>query len=169
MAYANSVLGARTNRYADYLDICAAITGRVPRCGLHLEENRKGRILFHLADIVFGQMQQDDFYSALGYLVGVRTGNKIPVIQGLPKSITSDNLKAFGAAAASSGSVALFHAVGITPEADTLEQACHGDAPEQTVEITLSDILQAREDLSSATRGDKLDLVEVKVRVEALD
>jgi len=159
VAYANSVLGARTNRYADYLDICAAITGRVPRCGLHLEENRKGRILFHLAEIVFGQMQQDDFYSALGYLVGVRTGNKIPVIQGLPKSITSDNLKAFGAAAASSGTVALFHAVGITPEAGTLEQACHGDAPEQTVEITLSDILRAREDLSGATRGDKLDLV----------
>ena len=159
VAYANSVLGARTNRYADYLDICAAITGRVPRCGLHLEENRKGQILFRLVDIAPDQMRQDDFYSALGHLVGVRTGNKIPIIQGLPKSVTSDNLKAFGAAAASSGTVAMFHAVGITPEANTLEQACHGDAPEQTVDIAPLDILQAREDLSSAARGDKLDLV----------
>ncbi len=159
VAYANSVLGARTNRYADYLDICAAITGRVPRCGLHLEENRKGRILFHLADIAPDRIYGDDFYSVLGYLVGLRTGNKVPVIQGLPKEVTGDNLKAFGAAAASSGAVALFHAVGITPEADTLEQACHGDAPEQTVEITMSDILDARRDMSGAARGDKLDLV----------
>ena len=45
ICYANSVLGARTNRYADYMDICAAITGRVPKCGLHLKENRKGQML----------------------------------------------------------------------------------------------------------------------------
>jgi len=159
VAYANSVLGARTNLYPDYLDICAAITGRVPRCGLHLEENRKGQILFRLVDVASEHMQHDDFYSALGHLVGVRTGNKVPVIQGLPKSITSDNMKAFGAAAASSGTVSLFHAVGITPEAGTVEQACHGDLPEQTVEITLSDILDARHDLSGATQREKLDLV----------
>jgi predicted aconitase len=159
VVYANSVLGARTNRYADYLDICAAITGRVPRCGLHLEDNRKGQTLFRLVDIAPDQMRQDDFYSALGHLIGVRTGNKIPVIEGLPKSVTGDNLKAFGAAAASSGAVAMFHAVGITPEANTLEQACHGDVPEQTIDIALSDIQQARQDLSSAVQGDKLDLV----------
>jgi len=59
ICYANSVLGARTNRYADYMDICAAITGRVPKCGLHLKENRKGQILLRLMDVPSALLQRN--------------------------------------------------------------------------------------------------------------
>lgn len=159
VVYANSVLGARTNRYADFHDICAAITGRVPMCGLHLQENRRGRVLLQLTDIQPDQMQGDDFYAALGHLIGIRTLNRIPVIDGMSKEVTNDNLKALGAAAASSGDVKLFHAVGITPEAATLDQACHGDKPQQIVEVTLWDIELARKELSTAAKADHIDAV----------
>ena len=159
VVYANSVLGARTNRYADFHDICAATTGRVPMCGLHLQENRKGQVLLQLIGIQADQMQGDDFYAALGYLIGIRTLNQIPVIDGMPTKVTSDNLKALGAAAASSGAVMLFHAVGITPEAATLDQACHGDKPHRVVEVTLQDIQLARKELSTAVKADHVDAV----------
>jgi predicted aconitase len=159
VVYANSVLGARTNRYADFHDICSAITGRVPMCGLHLQKNRKGQVLLQLKDVRPDQMQGDDFYAALGHLIGIRTLNQIPVIDGMPTKVTSDNLKALGAAAASSGAVMLFHAVGITPEAATLDQACHGGKPQQVVEVTLQDIQLAREELSTAAKADHVDAV----------
>jgi len=159
ICYANSVLGARTNRYGDYIDICAAITGRVPRCGLHLRENRKGQILFRLLDIHPAIMQSNTFYVALGHLLGSRTADKIPVIEGLPADASSDELKALCAAAASSGAVALFHAIGVTPEANTLGEAFQGGRPEQVIDIRLSDLQESRADLSTAREGARLDLV----------
>ena len=159
ICYANSVLGARTNRYADFIDICAAITGRVPKCGLHLEENRKGQILLRLVDIDPAIMQSNAFYAVLGHLIGTVSGDKIPVIEGLPVNVSSDQLKALCAAAASSGALALFHAIGVTPEANTLEEAFKGDKPEKSIDIHLSDLQKFRADLSTAAEGDKLDLV----------
>jgi len=159
ICYANSVLGARTNRYGDYVDICAAITGRVPRCGLHLRENRKGQILFRLLDIPPTVTQSHTFYVVFGHFLGSHTADKIPVIEGLPVDASSDQLKALCAAAASSGAVALFHAIGVTPEANTLEQACQGDRPEKVIDIHLSDLQKSRSDLSTAPESAKLDLV----------
>ena len=159
ICYANSVLGARTNRYGDYIDICAAITGRAPRCGLHLRENRRGQFLFRLIHIPPKIMQSNTFYVVLGHLLGCRTADKIPVIEGLSTDASSDQLKAMCAAAASSGAVALFHAIGVTPEANTLEEAFHGDRPEQVIDIHLSDLQQSRSELSTAPEGAKLDLV----------
>ncbi len=159
ICYANSVLGARTNRYADFIDICAAITGRVPKCGLHLEENRKGQILLRLVDIEPAIMHSNAFYAVLGHLIGSVSGDKIPVIEGIPLDVSSDQLKAFCAAAASSGSVALFHAIGVTPEANTLEEAFKGQKPERIIDIHSSDLQKSRADLSTAPEGDKLDLV----------
>lgn len=159
VVYANSVLGARTERYADFMDICIAITGRAPKSGLHIQKNRKGQILFVLNGIDSDDMQSDDFYSVLGFFIGTRTAEKIPVIKGLHKNATSDNLKALGAAAASSGTVSLFHAVGITPEAETVEQAFYGDKPEQIIEISRADIEQARKELSTCTPKAKVDMV----------
>jgi predicted aconitase len=159
ICYANSVLGARTNRYGDFIDICAAITGRVPKCGLHLTQNRKGQILLRLVDIDPAIMHSNAFYAVLGHLVGSLAENKIPVIEGLPVDVTSDQLKAFCAAAASSGEVALFHAIGVTPEANTLEQAFQGAKPERIIEIRLSNLRQSMADLSTAKEGDDLDLV----------
>ncbi len=159
IVYANSVLGARTNRYGDFMDICAAITGRVPKCGLHLKPNRKGQLLLRLVDIEPAILREDTLYPVLGHLLGSLAQDKIPVIEGLPAEATSDQLKALGAAAASSGAVALFHAIGVTPEANTLEEAFQGDAPERIIDVHLSDLLAARADLSTAEEGAKLDLV----------
>lgn len=157
IVYANSVIGARTNRYGDFTDICAALTGRVPKTGLHLTENRRGEILFDLVTISDRLMQDDAFFPVLGHYLGIRTGSKIPVIQGLPSNTPQDGLKALGAGAASSGGVALFHAIGLTPEAPTLEAAFGGNLYDR-IEITLADLNAARADLSSS-QGSHLDAV----------
>lgn len=129
IVFANSVIGARTERYPDLLDICAAITARVPALGLHLTENRAGQLLIRLKDVPLAVQQDDAFYSVLGLLLGRLAGQRIPVIDGLEAVPAEDQLKALGAAAASSGAVALFHIVGVTPEAPTLEAAFQGRAP----------------------------------------
>ena len=144
IAFANSVIGARTERYPDLLDICCAITGRVPAVGLHLSENRGGQMCLRLAGVPLALQQDDQFFAVLGHLVGKLAGERIPVIDGVAVSPAEDQLKAFAAAAASSGRVALFHMVGVTPEAPTLDAAFHGRAPEQTIEITVADLRAAR-------------------------
>jgi len=90
ICYANSVLGARTNRYGDFMDICAAITGRVPKCGLHLKENRRGQVLVRLSGIEHSTMHSNVFYPVFGHLLGSLVQDRIPVIEGLPKTATSD-------------------------------------------------------------------------------
>jgi len=159
VAYANSVLGARTNRYGDYIDICAAITGRVPRCGLHLTANRRGQLLLRLVGFEPELLGDDIFYPVFGHLLGPLVGEKIAVIEGLPPGATDDQLKALGAAAASSGSVALFHAVGLTPEAPTRQAAFQGGEPERVIDVRVADWQEALADLSTAEEGAKLDVV----------
>ncbi|MGH9390726.1 MAG: aconitase X, partial [Vicinamibacteria bacterium] len=158
IAFANSVLGAKTERYPDYLDIAAAIAGRVPAVGLHLEENRGGQLVLDLKAIPEAIASRDDFYPVLGHFVGKLAVERIPVLSNLKARPTEDQLKALGAAASSSGSVALFHIVGVTPEAPTLEAALHGRSPEETVEVGLDDLKAARGELQTAT-GEELDLV----------
>lgn len=158
IAFANSVIGARTERYPDLLDICCAITGRVPAFGLHLTENRGGQMLLHLAGVPPALQRDDQFFAVLGHLVGTLAGDRIPVIDGIASAPTEDQLKAFAAAAASSGRVALFHMFGVTPEAPTLEAAFHGRAPEQTIAITVADLRAARAELTTAD-GVELDMV----------
>jgi predicted aconitase/predicted aconitase with swiveling domain len=153
IVFANSVLGARTNRYGDFIDICAALTGRAPAVGLHLLENRRGQLLFRLNAIPERLRQADVFYPVLGYYLGMKAGTRIPVIDGLPTTTGEDQLKALGAAAASSGAVALFHAVGVTPEAPTLEDAFQGSPPEAVMEVTTADLHDALGRLSTATDG----------------
>lgn len=160
IAYANSVLGARTNRYADFLDLCAAITGRVPKYGLHLKENRKGQILFRLVEIPEQVFREDTFYPILGHLVGLAAQDKVPVIESLSGPISSDQFKTFGAAAASAGAVGLYHVIGLTPEAATLEEAFQGARPEQIIEVRLPDLQRAQAELSTTKEsGQKLSAV----------
>jgi predicted aconitase len=158
IAFANSVIGARTERYPDLLDICCAITGRVPAVGLHLTENRAGQMLLRLVDVPLTMQQDDQFFAVLGHLVGKLAEEAIPVIDRVEVTPPEDQLKAFAAAAASSGRVALFHLVGVTPEAPTLDAAFQGRAPQQTVEITSADLRAARSELTTAD-GSALDLV----------
>ncbi|MCY3926877.1 MAG: aconitase X catalytic domain-containing protein [Acidobacteria bacterium] len=148
IVFANSVLGARTHRYGDFIDICAAITGRAPAVGLHLEENRRGQIVFDLRSLPRALRSASWLLPAIGYLVGERCGNRVPVLLGL-EEVDEDGLKAFGAAAASSGAVALFHAVGITPEAPTLDAALGGHEAEEWIEITVDDLQAGLRSLST--------------------
>src|SRR5947209_18908632 len=83
ISFANSVIGARTERYPDLLDICCAITGRVPAVGLHLTENRAGQLLLHLVDVPLRLQEDDQFFAVLGHLVGKLAGDQIPVIEGV--------------------------------------------------------------------------------------
>ena len=158
IVFANSVIGARTERYPDFLDICAAITARVPARGLHLTENRAGQVHLPLQNIPFQLQCDDSFYPILGYFVGKVARDRIPVISGLQVAPTEDQLKSLGAAAASSGSVALFHIVGVTPEAPTLEAAFQNRDPEETLPIGLDDMISTRDELTISA-GTGLDLV----------
>jgi predicted aconitase len=153
IVFANSVLGARTDRYGDFIDIAAALTGRAPDAGLHRDENRRGRVLFRIEGLPDALLDEDVLFPVLGHLVGRRTGSQVPVIEGLPARTGEDRLKALGASAASSGSVALFHAVGVTPEAPTLEEALGGGAPELIVPVTAEEIVRARDELTTASDG----------------
>lgn len=158
IVFANSVIGARTERYPDLFDICCAITGRAPAMGLHLTENRKGQILFRLVGVSEDLQRTDDFYPVLGNLIGKMTLDKIPVIEGMSIVPDEDQLKAFGAATASSGGVALFHMVGVTPEAPTLEAAFQGNEPLQIIEVDMDALRQSRRELTH-TDNDDLHLV----------
>jgi cis-L-3-hydroxyproline dehydratase len=158
IVFANSVIGARTERYPDLLDICAAIAARVPALGLHLTENRAGQLLIHLQDVPGRVQEEDSFYPVLGILLGRFAGQRIPVVSGLTVKPVEDQLKALGAAAASSGAVALFHIVGVTPEAATLEAAFQGRSPLEEHHITMQQLREARRELTTSA-GTNLDMV----------
>jgi len=151
IVFANSVLGARTDRYGDFIDICAAITARAPAAGLHLDANRVGEVVFVVEGVSDRLLDTDVFYAVLGHLIGGRCANRVPVVVGAPPELTEDRLKAIGAAAASSGSVAMFHAVASTPEAPTLSDALGGRAAAETVMVTPADLRAARDQLTTAS------------------
>ena len=158
VVFANSVLGARTERYPDLFDICCAITGRAPNIGLHRTENRAGEMLLDVKEIPETVQLRDDFYPILGHLVGKISLDRIPVLDGICIIPSEDQLKALGAAAASSGAVALFHMVGITPEAPTLEAAFQGSVPPNKIKISMEMLRNSRQELTH-TDLEKLDMV----------
>lgn len=136
VVFANSVVGARTEKYADYLDICCAITGLVPAVGVHLPVNRLPTILLDATQIVsLPDMSQSDFdllFPVLGHLCGSLSDGKVPILIGLESwsdLVTIDHLKAFCAAFGTTGSSPLIHIAGITPEAldpDTVSHMAKG-------------------------------------------
>jgi predicted aconitase len=157
IVFCNSMLGARTNRYGDFLDVCAAITGRVPLAGLHLDEPRLASLVLRLDGVPEPLLRSDALFPVLGHVAGREAGSGVPAIVGLPGGTGEDGLKALGAAAASSGAVAMFHAVGVTPEAPTLEAAT-GGRPAPEVPVTLERLRAARDELGPAS-GDRLGAV----------
>ena len=154
IVFCNSVLGARTERYGDFTDIACAITGRVPDAGLHRTEARRAVLVLRLGDDVPADLRASDaLYPVIGIVLGRRAGSRVAVIDGLPPAASEDRLKAIGAAAASSGAVAMFHAVGSTPEAPTLDAALQGGEPEEVVVIGLAELRAARDELSTVAGG----------------
>jgi len=113
VSYANSVIGARTNREGGPGALAAALVGKTPCYGLHLDKNRNPDVVIEV------KSDENDWgiarYGALGYHTGKLVGNKIPYFLGITPD--NDQLKALGAAMAATGAVALYHVKGVTPEA----------------------------------------------------
>ncbi len=158
VAFVNTVLGARTNRYGDFLDISCAITARAPYYGLHKEENRIGELLINVDNLPNRLKSEDAFFPVLGAFIGRIAGNAIPVIDGLPKTTSEDQLKALCAGAAATGAAALIHIVGVTPEALNLTSALGNKAPAETIDMTMAMVVDTRDSLSIA-RTESIDCV----------
>jgi len=156
ITYANSLLGARTNRHGDFLDICAAITGRAPKTGLHLTENRRGGLL---VEVPVQQNVDDSYYTALGYLIGQQAGNLIPVIDGLQSKPSFEDSKALCAAVSTAGAVGLVHIVGVTPEAPTRDAAFGGRNPQRYLTVTEAMLEEVKTSLTTGSGTPALDLV----------
>ncbi len=148
IVYANSVIGARTNRHGDFMDVCAALTGRVPKSGLHLSENRRGTLLVHVPDVAGAD---PSFYTVLGYLIGKHAAADIPVIEGIRQKPSLEELKSLCATLATSGAVGMFHMVDVTPEAPTLEAALGNVEPQRRFDVTKDQLRQVWNELSSAS------------------
>jgi predicted aconitase len=158
VAFCNSVLGARTNRYGDFLDIACAIVGRAPCYGLHLPANRRATLRVDASALPAALLGEDVCWPVLGAWLGAVAGERVAVFTGLAAHATEDRLKALGAAAASSGAVALFHAAGVTPEAPDAAAILAHDA--ERIVLTPAMLRAARTRLSTAT-GDAIDAVAI--------
>ncbi len=156
VVYANSVLGAYTAKYADFLDICIALTGRAPKAGCHLRDKRYATLRI---EVPAPAGADDAYYPLLGYHIGLLCGAQIPVLCGLQNAaLSSDDLKAFGAAFATSSAAPMFHIVGATPEAPDATTALGGKAPLQSFNVSLQDLQHSWRELSSSAES-AVDLV----------
>lgn len=118
VVFANSVLGARTQKYPDLVDVCIALTGRAPLAGSHSYEGRLPSVLVDIAKL---PRVDDSLYPLLGYHIGKLVGGNIPFVCGLDDiTPNGSDLKAFSAAFATTASAPMFHIRGLTPEAKSL-------------------------------------------------
>ena len=149
VAYYNSALGARTNKYGSYLDVACAMTGLAPLAGLHTDEGRMADIHLACDALPEAWKREDVFFHLLGHIVGRSAGRRIPVVTGLTAA-TPDNLKALCAAAAASGGIELLHVVGVTPEAPSLAAVSRA---RQKIDMAPGDLIAAHRQLSTAGDG----------------
>src|SRR4029079_10607619 len=166
--YANSVFGARTNFEGGPSALAAAITGRTPEYGFHLDRHRQGTISVRLS----AQLDDVADWGAVGRIVGEKHQNyyAVPVFHGMRRAPIADELKHLGCALASYGSMAMFHMVGVTPEAPSLEAAFGRNAPKEEIVITDADLgrVYSRYDLKDGSAnlvvfsGPQLSLFEIK-------
>ncbi|HTR87698.1 MAG TPA: aconitase X catalytic domain-containing protein, partial [Reyranella sp.] len=155
VAFCNSVLGARTERYGDFLDICAALSARAPETGLHLDDNRRPSLLVDCSALDRRLVDDDAFWPVLGAWLGETAAGRIVAFTGLPKQIDEDRLKAMGAAGASTGAIGLFHIEGVTPE--------KFERPRDVLKLDGAMLHVARDRLSTtrAKLGDRVDAIAV--------
>ena len=144
VVFANSVCGARTNREGGPSGLASALTGRTPEYGFHLKENRYGNFLIK----VEATLRDMTDYGTLGYFAGKIAGQDTPVFTGMPATPTLEDLKALSAALAASGAVSMFHAVGVTPEAPTVEEAFGGREPAKVIVFGEAEKQQAENTLN---------------------
>jgi predicted aconitase len=150
VTYYNSVTGARTNKYGDYLDVACALVGKAPFAGLHTDEGRKARLRFDISQLPEAWRRENVFHHLLGYHLGRIAGREVPIVTGLLPIATKDDLKAVSTAVAASGGVELWHGVGVTPEAPILEAVFERGA---THAVTRENLVVAQQQLSSGRDG----------------
>ena len=153
VSFYNAVVGARTNKYGDYLDVACAVTGYAPFYGLHTDEGREATILFDTSAIPDDLKRQDIYFHLLGTVMGQRAGHAVPAIDHLDPGTGEDALKAISAAAAAAGGVEHWHGIGRTPEAPDRATAFGGCAPQRVETIRLQDLASARRQLTSSNDG----------------
>lgn len=146
--YANSILGARTERYGDLIDLCCALVGRAPYMGLHKTENRAAKVVYDISQIPMKYLEDPSAFAVLGYLVGKDVKEEIPAVVGAESFVGKEHLKAFSAASAASGSVGMFHVIGCTPEARTLKEATQGKEDTRNVAVDEEMYWHAYEELT---------------------
>ena len=189
VVYSNSVIGARTEKYADYFDICAALIGLVPNIGVHLDENRLPTIAIDATELIEDHIlpairsESDDeaeadsipalagsiydidsFYPTMGWLCGNLSDGRVPIILGFDSlPVSNDNLKAFCAAFGTTGTAPLFHMANVTPEAmgdDVIEKYLSCCESTRRVNVTIDDVRNSYETLDSGKDGiEKVDVV----------
>ncbi len=137
VTFANSVIGARTNREGGPSALAAAFVGKTPHYGLHLSENRKPDIKVHVAT----KLPKISDWGALGYCIGKKASNNIPYITGI-KTADLNELKSFCASVVTYGSKPMFHMEEITPESEKYEP------PRETIIITNEDIKDAYQSIN---------------------
>ncbi|WP_281978917.1 aconitase X [Pseudorhizobium flavum] len=129
--FANSVLGARTPKHPDFLDLCIALTGRAPLAGVYLDQHRKEELVIN---VMLPAGIDDAFWPLVGYLAGQLSPDRIPLLRGLaPAHPSADDLKALCAAFGTTSAAPMLHIEGVTPEAP-VEVA--DDLPQQTMTLT---------------------------------
>ena len=143
VVFANSVLGARSNKITAGMDIACAILGLTPRFGMLHDENRRAGVAFRLGL----ERLTDIDYRSIGFFIGRNAGARVPALAGLPSSVTSDQIKHLGAGAAAAGPVTMIHFPGITPGSKTLAEASDSEKVEE-IEITRSSLRDIESDLN---------------------
>ena len=156
IAYANSILGARTNIEGDHSSFATALTGRTPKWGFHLDENRHADFIVH----VEAQPQTVMDWDLLGYYAGFAVGNQMPVFVNVRTPPNMFKLMALASTVAITGAVNMFHVVGITPEAHTLDQATGRRKPRGRIVYGQAERKAAYEKANTATRN-HVDLVAI--------
>ena len=139
VCFANSVIGAKTNREGGPSALAAALTGYTPKYGYHLDQNRQAQIGFTIKPSISGTAQFGTLGKAIGDILDSNTEWTIPFITGIPRANT-DELKAFCASIATYGGNALFHMEGLTPNKTKI--------PEETITITEKDLEKAEGELN---------------------
>lgn len=155
--FVNSAFGARGNREGSPSVIAAAIAGVTPEYGLHLKENRYGKVLVDLSALDHSSLRLSD-YSAIGSYVGRTLIDKTPVVVGLPKTFSQDQVRFLISPMPTAGAISLCHLAGITPEAPTVEAAFGGKKPEDKISVGSKEMKSSFEKLTT-TRKEDVDLV----------
>jgi predicted aconitase len=150
----NSVNGARVNRETGPTALCVAITGVTPNYGMHLDENRKGQMLFELDESLDPSEFTDADLNALGYYAGRVAVERIPVFKGLPEQMSPIDLKYLCVPLAVSAGIPMIHVVGVTPEARTVDEACGGKKPLETIRVGKKQVESSYERLNTAKTSD---------------